>query len=464
MFQSSLHIPDSITKVLKLTGTGDNRKIRVSSNFLPLYNFDIGDRINVAPLSKAKGGIRVSLKTDGPQKIYHRTYKHRKNNPMEAVLELSSKEIMDTIPNHVSRIHVEMRRGGINITPIQELGFSVQSYLKKLRNPMQMFAALSSGVDIHSAQRLGFEIKGIVEYRPQEKRDKADLTETGVLTAIANNPIGHVFNEDIYSLDWNRVAELIEMPHVPVMHASLQCDHFSNVCPASVAESYSLETTRDMFIPLLDGVKRLKPGVLVIEQVEGFQKSTEWRLLTMQLERLGYFVDYKTLDARKQDGINSRKRMYAVCSIFPNFEFPENLEPNEKCIWDKYIAPHLVGCRDVTHSKSIQDGARVGRLRTIKRGKPYSPTPIKSQERMAKDTLVIEDDGRYFMPTEALLKSILSIPKEFDTNIVGKVISTEIVGQSIDYHMHHRVLESVKEHLMLNLGRCTVGHFQKNLI
>lgn len=451
------HIPTSITKQLKIASVGDHRKLRVSSNFLPMFGFGHNTRIKVDAVGN---GVKVTADTNGTQKIYGRTYKQRKNNPFETVLELPGAAVMKQFPSYIERFHIEMRTGELFLRPIANMAFSIRSALRKLENPMQMFAALTSGIDIHAAASLGFEIKGIVEYRPNEARDKSDLTETGILTALANNKVGHVFNEDIYQLDWRNVANVLDMPHVPVVHASLQCDHFSNVCPSEFANSYDIKTTRDMFIPFLEGIKTLQPAVVVIEQVAGFHTSTEWQLLAMQLRRMGYHINAETMDARDYGGLTSRSRMHAVCSIFPDFKMPASTPRRTESIWDEVIAPHLADCRDVTHSKAIQDGARVGRLRVINKSKPHSPTPIKSQDRMAKDTLVIEHNGRYLMPSEDLLKALLSIPSDFNLNIVGKTIATEVIGQSVDYGMHKRLLNAVKEHILTNIGRCSVSNVE----
>lgn len=463
VINASFNVPELVTKQLKIQGGRGNtpRKIRLSSNFLPMMGFDIGKRIDVAP--GIGSGVEVTFATDGPQKIYSREYKSRKNNPTEAVMELASRKVMEHIPSYIERVHVEMRHGRIQFTPMQNLAFSVRDSLRKMNDPVQMFAALTSGIDLYSAQKAGFNIMGVVEYRPQEARDKTDLTETGLLTATANNQIGLVFNEDIYRLNWGRVSELLDVPHVPVLHVSLQCDHFSNLCPKDVATSYDPSNTRDMFIPFLDGVKVLQPASILIEQVPGFHQSTEWLLLAMQLRRLGYHVTSEVMDSREHGGLTSRKRMYSVASLFPGFEMPERGAKRTHPIWEEYIEPHLKDCRDVSHSKAIQDGVKTGRLRLITRQKPYSPTPVKSQNRMAKDTLCILDGERYLMPSEALLKSLLSIPASFNTEVVGQTIASEIIGQSIDFELHHRVLESLKEHLLSNLGRCTVSSYQLEL-
>lgn len=47
-----------------------------------------------------------------------------------------------------------------------------------------------------------------LEYRPNEKRDKNDMTETGALNAITNVEVNHLINEDIMNLDIEKIARL----------------------------------------------------------------------------------------------------------------------------------------------------------------------------------------------------------------------------------------------------------------
>lgn len=444
--------PERVTKQLRVIRAGGDAtpKLRLSSNILPLMGFEPGQRIAVNPIPR---GVEVTFDAGGKQKIYQRSYQHRRNNPTEAVMELRNQLIAAQFPPHVQRYHVDMQHGRITFKGLVERAFSARQALRALANPAQMFAAMTSGVDLHCARALGFEIAGVCEFRPQEARDKTDLTETGLMTAVANAPVRHVFNEDIYQLDWNRVADALDLPHVGVMMGSLQCDTFSSLCPKTHRD-VDVSTTKDMFIPFLDGIKRLSPGVVLIEQVAGFGESYEWALLSVQLQRLGYHVEHRVLDARDYGGLTSRKRFYAVASLFPGMAWPQARARRTAPIWDQVIAPRLGECRDVTHSKAIQAGARCGRLRVINRTKPYSPTPVKSQARMAKDSLVIEEGGRYFMPSEALLKDLLSIPQDFQTAVVGKDIAAEVLGQSIEYGLHHQILAAVKDHLLLNVGPC----------
>lgn len=125
-----------------------------------------------------------------------------------------------------------------------------------------------------------------------------------------------------------------------------------------------------------------------------------------------------------------------------------------------WIVPYLHDCRDVTDSKSIQDGAACGRLRVITPEKTYANTPVKSHNRQAKDSICILHEGRYLLPGEKMLKALLSIPQEFTTDCVGSTIATEIIGQSVEYGVVKQLMAAVKQHVVDNVGACTVSEFR----
>jgi len=68
------------------------------------------------------------------------------------------------------------------------------------------FLALSSGLDAVAFAKAGFSIQAVLDWRPPEVRDAADLTETGLCTVLANHKPRLVFNEDITRVDMRRLA------------------------------------------------------------------------------------------------------------------------------------------------------------------------------------------------------------------------------------------------------------------
>ncbi|MBO1897724.1 hypothetical protein HNW13_018460 [Shewanella sp. BF02_Schw] len=103
--------------------------------------------------------------------------------------------------------------------------------------------------------------------------------------------------------------------------------------------------------------------------------------------------------------------------------------------------------RVITNTSSVQKGLADGRLRIINEQSTYSNSLLKSQNRQAKDSLVVEYNGEILFPNEELLKELMGIPESFTLDANNKEIPTEIVGQSVDYPFYKMLMEQVKIHI-----------------
>ncbi|MYM92350.1 DNA cytosine methyltransferase [Duganella vulcania] len=452
----SAHVPDLITKELALVRHGDQRKIRLSTNFLPLMGFEPGRRHSVEVLPGAEG-LRLAFDPAGRQKVYQRRYNQRKNNPFEAQIEVSSSQLLDAaIPGCTERIHCTMRHGEILIRPLANRTFSIRRNLGKAADPFAAMVAMSSGIDAHTLGAAGFNVVAGLDYRPQEARDKRDLTESGALTFLANNAPRYMFNEDVTKVDWSRlVREMADVPQLAVLHMSLCCDDFStmkggNLRRLAIEDATS---TRDLTYDFLRGIEVLMPAVAVLEQVVPYGQSPECVMLALRLRRWGYHVAQAVLPAKLMGGLTGRNRFYLVASVYPGFQMPEPASPRIAPLWQE-IEPYLAGCRDVSHTRSLQEGIRVGRARVIRPDSLYSPTLVKSQARQSKDSVYIEmPDGRYLLPSEELLRFLSGIPASFSFASVAAEQCAEQIGQGIDVPMHAALCRAVHEHIGANVGR-----------
>ena len=251
---ASAFVPEVITKELGLLRVGDRRKVRLSTNFLPLMGFEAGRRHSVEVLPQHEG-IRLKFDTNGPQQVYQRQYRTRRNNPFETVVEIGAQSVLDAaLPGYTERVHFTMRHGEILIRPLANRTFTIRRNLAKEADPFGAMVAMTSGVDVRCLLDTGFSIQAVLEYRPQEARDSRDLTESGMLTVLANSKPRYVFNEDISAIDWRRVASTMEScPQIGVAHISLQCDEFSTVKASSLKERSmsDLSTSADLVFDAL---------------------------------------------------------------------------------------------------------------------------------------------------------------------------------------------------------------------
>jgi len=456
---ATAHVPEVITKELALVRNGDHRKVRLSTNFLPLMGFEAGRRHAVEVLPKHEG-IRLTFDPQGPQQVYQRQYKTRRNNPFETVVEIGSQSVLDAaLPGYTERLHFTMRHGEILIRPLANRTFSIRRNLANEANPFSALVAMTSGVDVRCLVDTGFEITAALEYRPTEARDSRDLNETGMLTVLANSRPRYVFAEDISTIDWRRVASVMENgPQIAVAHISLQCDEFSTVKASSLKQRAveDLSTSSDLVFDALRMIETTNPACVVLEQVPGFAKSPEGNLLRIKLRKWGYHVSEGVFRADEYGGRTRRERMYLVASVFPGFEMPQPTGARTSPLWSE-IEPFLTGCRDVSDTKTLMDGLHTGRARLLTPASLCSPTILKSQLRQAKDSVFVAmPDGRYLFPSLELLQHLNGIPADFDFQSVSGEICGEQIGQSIDYPLHEAVCKAVHKHIAVNVGQHTV--------
>lgn len=258
------------------------------------------------------------------------------------------------------------------------------------------------------------------------------------------------------TLDLDRIEKLTNISKNTLYHVSLQCDDFSNV-KASSLKNKSLDegsSTLDMVFDALTFANKFLPPTILIENVKGFKNSDAGKILVSRLKRLGYEIKHEIFDSRDFGGLTSRVRYYLIATLLPfDYNLPKVTFRNTNEIWDTYIEPYIVSgeAREVTFSKSLQDGLKTNRIRLIKRDSLYSPTFLKSQDRMAKDSVVIQDEKRenkLFFPSNEMMARLMSIPNEFTFKTCSKTIESEIIGQSIDYLLHNVLIKSIKDYLL----------------
>jgi DNA (cytosine-5)-methyltransferase 1 len=449
-----VNVPEIATKQLRFRQNAGRRILTISSNLLTLFGFSKGDPVVEKSLGAGKG-IVIERVTDlfdqgRVKRVYARSYPRRKNNPLEHQLEVSSQKLIsESFPSDCTRVHVRFEDNRVTVTPLRSVAERALANAEKA-DPKSVFAALTSGVDLASMRSEGFSISAVLEWRPQEARDKTDLTETGALTALANSgPLHALFNEDITHTVLDEIAKAMEKHPVMMLHACPQCDDLSNVKSRKLKERdiESTASTADMILDLVNLVERLAPPVVVFENVPGMIGSASYEIASLRLRRWGYRQYEHVGDARDYGGLTSRKRAYIVFTqLDADFAFSGPTSPREKDVWS-IVEPYLAECRDVSSSKSLQDGKECGRLRPVRPWSTSVPTPLKSQDRMAKDSVVIEPtDGAFLFPTENLLKRFLGI-EDVDLSTVSKTLATEIIGQSIDRPHHSVILAAIRDHI-----------------
>jgi len=449
----TINVPNMLTKKLKLQSFGgEKKKLVVSTNWLPLFGFEKDARV-VEKVIGAGKGMKVLLATDEDvktKKVYQREYKSRRNNPLETQLDIRNQSKLAEALGDCEQVHITFKQGEITILPISTKQSKRIQRAKDSVDLLSAFMCCSSGVDCQSMVDNNFRLDALLEYRPDEKRDKRSMSETGALCAMNNFAFDTVFNEDIFEIDTKLISDLVNKSKTALFSISTQCDDFSNVKAKGTKEKQcNTDNVNDMIFDALRIIEAGQFPFVLLENVPGYLKSEYHSLFETRLERWGYKVYSKVVDAYMVGGVSRRKRAYVFATTFTgvDFSFPEEREPAATEFWKNDVLPFLPECRDVSHCKSIQDGATGGRLRVVNQESKYYPTLLKSQSRQAKDSLVVEHQGRYFFPSERMERHIMGIPEKFSLEAVSKTIGSEIVGQAVELVSHSRIINSIKEHI-----------------
>ncbi|OUV22811.1 MAG: hypothetical protein CBC55_01895 [Gammaproteobacteria bacterium TMED95] len=462
-----LNVPKVATKLIKFRKSKDRKIMTLSSNWLPLFGF-YGDAQVVEEMIAPGKGYRIRLANESDtktKKVYLREYKSRSANPLkkdakrvEQLVETAGQKLIRESMGDATHAHITFEYGVLTFTPVNNAEWALLQDLSH-DDKINTLVAMTGGVDCAVLERGGYSVKAVVEYRPNERRDTTDYTEMTALSTLANCAPKVLCNEDIYTLNMNKLAELLGDTPITVAHVSLQCDDFTgDGLKSKEAKEKSIEelsSTIDMFIPTLNMLDAVKPPVLVVENVPGFMGTKDKPnpindVFCLQLRRRGYNIHQQVFNAIDYGGYTTRKRMYMVASTLNSeFAFPEPTGQKPFSVWGDVIVPNMAEImqRDITENKVTKDALTSGRAAIISKTRPFSPTMMKAQGQSTKDALMIEIDGRYYRPSTNVLKQLNSLPDSFDAEWLPVDKAAQVIGQSICCKLHHAIMDSVSKHV-----------------
>jgi hypothetical protein len=131
------------------------------------------------------------------------------------------------------------------------------------------------------------------------------------------------------------------------------------------------------------------------------------------------------------------------------FNFPEATSTSTVNVWEDIIKPHLpeIMSHDITDLKVTREAIETGRIRSIKEGKQFAPTLMKSQSQSTKDSVTVEYEGRHYKLPLNVQSALNGLPASFDHDYIAKDKAEQIIGQSICCTRHHKVMVAVREHI-----------------
>lgn len=110
-----------------------------------------------------------------------------------------------------------------------------------------------------------------------------------------------------------------EYPHADIIIGGPPCQPFS-----VGGHQKGMEDARDGFPIFIDAVKKLQPKVFMFENVRGLLYSNKWYfdLVIEELQKLGYFIDYRLLNAVNFGVPQNRERLFVI-GHRAKFNFPK---------------------------------------------------------------------------------------------------------------------------------------------
>jgi DNA (cytosine-5)-methyltransferase 1 len=110
-----------------------------------------------------------------------------------------------------------------------------------------------------------------------------------------------------------------EYPNAEIIIGGPPCQPFS-----VGGHQKGIEDARDGFPIFIDAVKKLQPKVFMFENVRGLLYSNKWyfNLVIQELQKLGYFIDYKLLNAVNYGVPQNRERLFVI-GHRSKFNFPK---------------------------------------------------------------------------------------------------------------------------------------------
>jgi len=87
---------------------------------------------------------------------------------------------------------------------------------------------------------------------------------------------------------------------------------------------HGMKDARDGFPIFIDAIKKLQPKVFMFENVRGLLYTNKWyfELIIRELQTLGYFLDYKLLNAVNYGVPQNRERLFVI-GHRSNFHYPK---------------------------------------------------------------------------------------------------------------------------------------------
>ena len=299
-------------------------------------------------------------------------------------------------------------------------------------------------------KRAGFKVVGNVEIDPR-------IAEV----YTANHHPLHSYIMDIR--DFNKLQEIPEdLKDLDVLDGSPPCSTFSMAGSREKAwgkkkqfrEGQAEQTLDDLFMVFLDTVEKLRPKIVVAENVEGMLRGNARGYVAEIIDRfqaLGYQVQLFKLNARDYDVPKERERIFFIANRmgYPKLTIPKSETPPIPFgqVRTPQGVPHKPGTKTESLVRQIRRGDRdLGDVSMRIEGRPTMFShKILYDDRVANTLAAGSEFTRYcdrLKVSDEDLINISSFPQDYDfgTQQVGYICGMS-VPPSLMAHIAHAIKE-----------------------
>lgn len=184
-----------------------------------------------------------------------------------------------------------------------------------------------------------------------------DFDPAAAATYRANFPDAEFHETDIRKLDHAVFDHLVQGGAPLVFSACAPCQPYSSMRPTS---SQARPKERSLLLTLIPFLDRLRPDVVIVENVPGLHKipgGSTWNRFLRHLDRNGYSTRWNIIDCRDFGVPQRRKRLVLLASRHGDIDLPE--------------ATHGHGLRSYS---TVRDW--IGELPAIRAGEAHPEDPI----------------------------------------------------------------------------------------
>jgi len=266
-----------------------------------------------------------------------------------------------------------------------------------------------------------------------------------------DNHGNHIVTADVRDVDPMELAKHVN-GKVQYFHASPVCKNFSKVKQDKGEKPLDIETAKST----AQAIDKMKPVIVTIENVAGYQNSEALKVITDKLDELGYHYDINVLNATDYGAATNRKRLI-LRAVDADHELPPLPEgnPENATPWYDRVEDLIDGLEETHMTESIErrlandgiDWKNVNQpllilggssnYKTMLHAWPNEPAPtITANEHEGR---IIMPDGRVLKVTPRVLARLMGLPDSYKLP-KSNSLATKVLGNGVPVELTNGVI------------------------